>query len=222
MKKILVFDIESEKARFRTQHYENITHIIPPRATIAGTIAGMMGFPSYLYPQDGKVPYEKRFHSDKCNIAVEILSDVEKFIEAGNECLRAKKGNLVSYRIYFHHIEMEVMDELKECLETKNFVYQPSMGLQIFKAFVRYVGEFDIEKVLTDDFVHISTAVGQSNIKDIHLVTGNVALTGNMVRDYDENHDPLSVEDYRLFDGVEVDLKDRTYYKTMGKNIVFM
>lgn len=221
MSKILIFDIEAEKARFKKEKTNNTTHRMPPRTTAAGIVAGMMGLPSYNYPRSGEVPFEERFCSDKCNIAVELMNEVEFFTDHENECLKSKAGNLITYRIYFQHEDKEIMEKLKERLETKNFVYQPSMGLRVFKAIIRYVGEFDCEEVTTDDFVKISTAIRQSDFARLKMMEGKADLEHKMVRDYDANHKPISSDTY-LLSTLPLRLKSKTHYRIGDKNIVFM
>lgn len=181
--KLLIFDIKGHMAHFR-KFYTNsssLSYFFPPRTTITGLIAGLLGRERNKY-------YEE-FSSEKCKIAVSIRVPIRKIMQTVNYVRTKSLGELnlsgghtqvpleialpssnfneIVYRIYFYH-SGETFDKFKEILKKGKFVYSPYLGISEFIAeteFVDFIEKDKIEK-LSDSSkpVEIATVV---NIKQI-------------------------------------------------------
>lgn len=83
-KKVLIFDIKGPFAHFR-KYYTNsssLSYIFPPRTVVTGLIAGLLGYPNERAKSD-KTYYEK-FNSDKCKVAVSLLTRIKKLMQTVN------------------------------------------------------------------------------------------------------------------------------------------
>jgi len=165
---LLSFDICGKFAHFR-KFYSNssaLTHFIPPRTTINGIIAGILGIE--------KDSYYEAFSLEDCNIGVRLLGKVKKTIQKlkylkivhpndlngsyldpnqkvhiANTMVPFEflspinlmlKNNFVSYRIYYQcktERNRKFFERLKEQLDNKKECYFPvSMGTANFTAFI--------------------------------------------------------------------------------------
>lgn len=144
---LLVFDISGRMAHFRKIYSTStsLSYFFPPRTTISGIVASILGFERDYY-------YDK-FLPDKCRIAVSILSRLKKVVQPVNylnldeiseTTLRGlKKGDsrvptsiefimsespseLVTYRVFFYHEDL--MGKLEEKLKQRKFAYPPYLG----------------------------------------------------------------------------------------------
>jgi len=134
--KILSFRLQGKMAHFR-RYYSNssaLSYTIPPRTTVAGMVAGLLG-----YPRDS---YYDTFSLDCCRIALMNGSPVKKqmqkmnllLIESPND-LNGSKGfpsqtptelvipqdirrGFLDYRIWFSHDDPRIMEELEHLLKT--------------------------------------------------------------------------------------------------------
>lgn len=145
--KILSFYLKGKMAHFR-RYYSNssaLTYSIPPRTTIAGIIAGLLGWERDTY-------YEL-FSLQNCRIAVAPITPIKKCVhklnllkvESINE-LNGSSGfhtqtatefifpfNLrngwISYQVWFYHQDPDIMQQLDNLLARHNR-YAPVYGTQ--------------------------------------------------------------------------------------------
>ncbi len=129
---VLSFDISGKFAHFRKFHGNNtaFSYSIPPRTTIAGMIAALLGREKDSYYLD--------FANDNLKVGIRVLSDLRKSFHRlnylkieGTDDFRGKKGrvqtpfeivtardlnkDLVRYRIFIAAGENpDVFDEIKE------------------------------------------------------------------------------------------------------------
>jgi len=190
--KLLIFDIKGPMAHFR-KFYTNsssLSYTFPPRTTITGLIAGMMG--------RERDSYYEEFNSEKCKIAVSIRSPVRKIMQTLNYVQTKKdKGGIkavnlgaghtqipleivlplkdneqLNYRIYFYHAEL--FDELRKILEAEKFVYPPYLGMSEFIAEIRFIDsiEQDEIKVLSNPSqpLEIVTPINAKQIQEEGLI----------------------------------------------------
>jgi len=187
--KLLIFDIKGPMAHFR-KFYTNsssLSYTFPPRTTITGIIAGMLG--------RARDSYYGEFSCEKCKIGVSIRTPVRKVIQTVNYVrtkslgeLNLSKGrtqipleivlpsedaDMVKYRIYFYHAE-EIFYIFREILEKGKSVYPPYLGISEFIAeveFVDFIGQDKIIKV--SDFsipVEIATVINVEQIPKGSLI----------------------------------------------------
>lgn len=194
--KLLIFDIKGSMAHFR-KFYTNsssLSYTFPPRTTIIGLIAGILGIE--------RDEYYEEFGSEKCRIAVSIKTPVRKIMQTVNYVQTKKdKGGIkavnlsarhtqipleiilplksfdqIRYRVYIYH-NGEIFNKFKEILETGKFVYPPYLGISEFIAEIKFVdfikkGEnHEIEKLSNPfDPVEIVTVVNAKQISKGGLI----------------------------------------------------
>jgi CRISPR-associated protein Cas5h len=155
---ILSLDIEGKFAHFRKFHGNNtaMSYSIPPRTTIIGILAAILGEPKDSY-------YEKYSHKD-LKIGVRVLSDLKKSFHRLNylkitgsgdfggkngriqtpfEVVTAHdlKAGMVKYRFYISAGEEEgVYERLKKALGNKERLFNLSLGIASFSAFISKFG----------------------------------------------------------------------------------
>lgn len=181
--KLLIFDIKGPAAHFR-KFYTNsssLSYTFPPRTTITGLIAGMLG--------REKDNYYEEFSSEKCKIAVSIRTPVRKIMQTVNYIRTKSLGELnlseghtqipleivlpsgnfdvLKYRIYFYH-NGKTFYELKEFLNSGKFFYPPYLGISEFIAEIKFIDFIEKDKIekISDSSVPIEI-VTVVNVKQI-------------------------------------------------------
>jgi len=162
--KLLIFDIQGPVAHFR-KFYTNsssLSYTFPPRTTITGLIAGMLGKERDSYYED--------FGSEQCKIAISVRAPSRKIMQTVNYVRTKSLGELnlsaghtqipleivlplknfekLKYRIYFYHSGDKVLYELKEKLESNKSVYPPYLGISEFIAEVKFVDLIQGKQIL--------------------------------------------------------------------------
>lgn len=133
--KILSFRLQGKMAHFR-RYYSNssaLSYSVPPRTTVAGMVAGLLG-----YPRDS---YYDIFSLDHCRIALMNGSPVKKLMQKMNLLMIKSPNDLngsqefhsqtptelvipqdirrgfLDYRIWFSHDDPGIMKELEQLLK---------------------------------------------------------------------------------------------------------
>ncbi|NLL21824.1 MAG: CRISPR-associated protein Cas5 [Firmicutes bacterium] len=146
--KILSFYLKGKMAHFR-RYYSNssaLTYSIPPRTTITGIIAGLLGWERDTY-------YEL-FSLQNCCIAVAPITPIKKCVHKLNllkvESLNELNGssgfhtqtatefifpfNLrngwICYQVWFYHQDPDIMQQLDNLLARYYNIYSPVYGTQ--------------------------------------------------------------------------------------------
>lgn len=167
--KILIFDLEGPMAHFR-KYYTNsssLSYLFPPRTVVVGLIAGLLGLPSEKHRRSEKETYYEQFSSEKCLIAVSLRTKIRRMMQTVNyikttslseldgsagstqiplEILLPETDRELTYRIYFHHVDDNIYNELKWRLHKQKFAYPPYLGLTEFLASIKYIDEGSISK----------------------------------------------------------------------------
>jgi len=187
---LLIFDIKGKMAHFR-KFYTNassLSYDFPPRTTITGLIAGLLGRQRDTY-------YEE-FSSDRCRIALSIQTPTRKIMQTVNYMKVESLGDLnasggpdqtpleillplrftseIKYRIFFHHSDREgIMKDLREVLISDKPIYPPYLGLSEFIGetnFVDYAEGNKIEFHESEQAIEVTTVVNIERIKNKGLV----------------------------------------------------
>lgn len=146
--KIISFHLRGKMAHFR-RFYSNSTSLsytIPPRTTIAGIAAGLLGRERDDYYQD--------FSLDKCRIAVSSRTPIKKCMQKLNllkvESINDLNGSaeyhsqtatelilplnirtgIIDYQIWLHHLDEGIMSQLEEILVADSPGYK-SLGISV-------------------------------------------------------------------------------------------
>ncbi|OPJ62163.1 type I-B CRISPR-associated protein Cas5b [Clostridium oryzae] len=245
---VLVFDIRGKFAHFR-KYYTNsssLTYSIPPRTTICGIIATVLG-----YERDS---YYETFSSDNCKIAIKKCGATRKMLHTVNymfaknskevvdpkkhtqipfEILTGDRG--VIYRIYFSHQNENIMQELERRLKEKKYYFAPYMGAASFNCSIEYIGSSAAEIFTSKTAASIATAVDSRYIVEggIDVYNSEINLMREkMPRDFMQDRYIKSINSYIFEDeGKTIKMKlSADIYKVKyeadcsahEENIVFM
>ena len=143
--KLILFDLAGPMAHFR-RFYSNsssLSYSFPPRTTICGLIAGILGMP--------RDSYYECFSTKRCGIGVSLRTPVRKIVQTVNyvrtkglpevdansghtqvplELVQPVVGNKkLTYRIYFWHEDDRLMEKLWRQLRERRFIYPPYLGI---------------------------------------------------------------------------------------------
>ena len=152
---LVIFDIMGSYAMFR-KFYTNsssLSYPFPPRSSVAGLIAGLMG-----YERDS---YSDEFSIEKCKIAVSVRTPVRSVMQTVNYVMtKAPKEfdgsaggtqipiewiyptvgkTKLHYRIYVTHENTDWVNRLSKILEKEEWIYPPYLGLTECIAEVKHV-----------------------------------------------------------------------------------
>ncbi len=171
-KKVLIFDVWGNYAHFRRFYTTTspLTFPFPPRTTLCGLVGAIIG----LEKENNE--YLKHFTLDKASIGLRLLNPVKKMMIAENLIhTKNAKGpgmNLIKertqigfeflkdpkFRIYFHHADENIYEQLKENLLNHKSTYTPCLGLSENIANFMFVGEFKVRSVENDgEYVKINS-----------------------------------------------------------------
>jgi len=181
--KCLSFTIEGPFAHFRKIETSStrLTYVIPPRTTVNGITAAILGLDSNSY-------YET-FSLTNSAIAISLTSPIREYSLGINHLGTSKKDlrvlgksahrlkmtvtrektktqrinhNVlrdVSYRIDIWISNKQLYTELKEKLQAGKSHYTPTLGLSEFIATVTYHGEFEPKKINSNSETEIESAI---------------------------------------------------------------
>lgn len=191
--KVLSFYLKAKMAHFR-RFYSNsssLTYSIPPRTTISGIIAGLMG-----YKRDS---YYEIFSGDNCGITVAPRSQIKKLVQTMNLLKIENRNELngssgfhtrtatemimpydirtqsVSYQVWFNHHDDSIMAEMRKMLcSCQPAYYSKGISMALGTAYnlgwIEYVGEFE-GKVLNGGNIHaqLVSAIPQKIVEKIEI-----------------------------------------------------
>lgn len=148
--KVISFHLKGKMAHFR-KFYSNssaLSYFIPPRTTVCGMIAGLMGIERDEYYED--------FSLDKCKIAIASCRPIKKTmqkmnylkVESPTKDLNGSqeyhsqtpmelvipqniRNSYVDYKIWIYHTEKNIMDEIEKIFLGKQIDYYTSLGTSI-------------------------------------------------------------------------------------------
>ncbi len=189
---ILTFDIVGKFAHFR-KYYSNSTALsftLPPRTTVMGILAGMLGKEKDSYYED--------FSSDKLRITVSLLASVKKSFHRlnylkveGEKDFRGghKDGHVqtpfevvspidirkgvLKYRVSLSYFEngKDVFRQIKEKITQRDFHYSLSLGTAFFGATIVnphfYSDDKISEKYSEDELVEFDSSVDSQKVSSI-------------------------------------------------------
>lgn len=246
-KEILIFDIKGYAAHFR-KFYTNsssLSYSVPPRTTISGIIAAILGLKRDTYYDD--------LNAENVDIAIRKNNKTRKLLQSVNymkitsnkhfefpenhtqipfEIILGEEG-CISYRIYFSTHNQEIMNELEKRLQKKKYYYSPSLGSLPFNCSIDYIGKVEGE-VKEDKETFISSVIPASKIADRGIKIEDIdeeeviIVKERMCRDFKKQREIKSVESY-IYDEnankLPVKLKNnyiRLKYSDIEENILFM
>lgn len=174
MDRLLIFDLKGPIAHFRKFYTSSssLSYSFPPRTTLTGLIAGILG--------RERDSYYEEFGCNNCKVGLSIRKPIRKIMQTVNY-LRTKEGDGYStfegvferfikkqttkyptpielvvplkltseviYRIYFYHKNDVVMNELCSMLKNKRIKYPIFLGLSEFLADKEFIAEVPVHNV---------------------------------------------------------------------------
>lgn len=194
--KVISFHLKGKMAHFR-KFYSNssaLSYFIPPRTTICGILAGLLGLERDSYYED--------FLIDNCKIAIASCAPLKKTMQKLNylkiESINDLNGSqeyhsqsslelvipqnirsgFVDYKIWVHHKDDEIMNEIEKNLGHTNSVFYKSKGvcMALGSAFnlgwLEFDGVFETKEIkyMSEEIISSSIPVEKINeIKIEHL-----------------------------------------------------
>jgi CRISPR-associated protein Cas5h len=185
---VLSFDIEGKFAHFRKFHGNNtaMSYTIPPRTTIIGILAAIMG--------EEKDSYYEEYRTENLLIGIRVLSNLKKSFHRlnllmikGKDDFRGGKGRIqtpfevvtgsdlkkdsVKYRFYLMPgINISLYKGLKAKLLDNERHFNLSLGIAGFSAFISNIRELKAEKrSANEDFIEMHSACNSDQIKEIEF-----------------------------------------------------
>ena len=160
---LIMFDLTGAQAMFR-KFYTNsssLSYPFPPRTTLAGLIAGLIGYERDTYGDDLAL--------GRCSIALSMRVPVRHVMQTVNYVLTQSKGTVwtknsagfdgseggiqtpveficpalphtqLRYRVYVTHRETTWLANLEQVLKSETWTYPPYLGISECLAQVQYV-----------------------------------------------------------------------------------
>lgn len=195
--KIIAFDISGKMAHFRKYYANNtaLSYTIPPRTTLMGLLAAMLGRERDSYYSD--------LASDRLRIGVRVLSPVKKTFHRLNYLSLKSTGDLlkdnlgdftgaggriqtpfeivsghdlqtdfVQYRVYLaaNTEGSEIFEELEKVLTSRQTIYNLTLGVANFSASMGQVLRGEAQLIEPNDsFIPFHSAVPSSVIKSFFM-----------------------------------------------------
>lgn len=226
---VLSFDLSGKFAHFRKFHANNtaLSYSIPPRTTIIGIIAGIMG-------RDKNTYYEE-FSSDNMRIGIQIVSHIRKSFHRlnylmikGKDDFTGKNGRVqtpfevitgnsiiegkVVYRVFVSDQEdskFKNTDNLKELLLNQKGTFNISLGPANFNGSIENVRFW--KKVnsihVTNEFVDIHSACNSEDVSELEFID-DAAFKYNFVEE------ELLPADFKANNDRELKAMNRILYST--------
>jgi len=189
---LLIFDLVGYMAHFR-KFYTNsssLSYAFPPRTTIVGLIAGILG-----YERDS---YYKIFSTEYCKVALSIRKPVRKIMQTINYLMtkhiidfNGSSGHTqvpvefvlplypskeLKYRIYFWHKNKQLMEELRSLLEKESYIYPPYLGITECMGKTYLIGAYSKTLLELKDNqngeVELSTVIPIKKLENISITQG--------------------------------------------------
>lgn len=155
MNPLVIFDLTGPYAMFR-KFYTNsssLSYPFPPRSTLSGLIAGLMGYERDTYNED--------FQPSKCKIALSVRTPTRRVMQTVNYLMTKQASGFdgseggtqipiewiypavpyesLQYRVYATHDDSDWLNRLDLLIRTETWVYPPYLGLTECLAQVRHI-----------------------------------------------------------------------------------
>lgn len=233
----LVFDLKGDYAHFKKVYttVSQLTYGIPPRTTLSGLIAAIIGLP--------RDSYYNLFSEEKSKIAVSIRTPIKKqkinlnLLKTKDETLgivdlskrRPSRIEHIQvpfemvknpeYRVYVWLKEKEAFEKLEKNLSSHHTVYTPYLGITELIAHFEYQGKFrfehrtgdtEVESVVRKDAVKIQVEERKRYVRE--------RVPGFM---YEDRTPKQYIDVVYESQGKKILIKDSEYCEINGHNVVF-
>ncbi len=219
--KLVVFDAKCFFAHFR-KHFSttsSLSYSFPPRTTIVGMLAAMLG-----YDRDAYYPI---FSSERCRVALQVKTPVRRLTHTINYLMTDKPLTLrklrgienraqvhvemlvsdnreprqLAYRIFFNHEDEGLLKKVAEMLQRRKFAYPPSLGKANNLAELDHVDFVDAEVSRPGGEVEVQTVVPRSVLEKVIPQPGRRIYIEELVpADFTEDRKLKRIESY-IYEG---------------------
>lgn len=193
MNEVMIFHLKGKMAHFR-RYYSNssaLSYTIPPRTTICGILAGLLGMERDSYYED--------FSLEKCDLAVGLTFPVRKVVQKMNLLMVKKSNDLngsqpnhsqcptellmpenirtgdIGYKIWLRHSDEGIMKKLRANMETGGNCYK-SLGISVALGsaqnlgWIEYGGMFKASDHMDfDGYREIDSVIPMEKLIDIEI-----------------------------------------------------
>jgi len=229
--KILVFDIIGPMAHFRNiqTNSSSISYSFPPPTTSIGIIASILGYKRDTYYDD--LAPENIFFS------LSILTKFRKIIQTINYRFYEEPGYTqipveiivpkneddfyLNYRVYFSIKDLEIYRKLLQRLMKNSSYYPIYMGISEFIAHIRYIGEFEIQKINEKiDTIQIGSVINGIELENMEIPSNGSFFVEIMRRSFKANRIPTKLMKIIYTDAKEIELNNtpETIYRVKMLN----
>ncbi len=189
--RVLSFSLFGDYGHFKTRYTtsSSVTHLVPPRHTIAGILGAIMGLErdevaNIFHPEISKIGLTINQNISTLRVAIKQLK-IKSRGPITVTTAKIKKGyydgftqieehNIIPfqllrnphYTIYFSHNDGEVYNKLAELLKRHECIYPPSFGMAQFLADFKWNGEYSAE-IINDSGVYATRSVAPLESFDI-------------------------------------------------------
>ena len=238
--KLIVFDVCGYIAHFRKffSSVTSLSYVFPPRTAIIGLISAIMGF-----ERDG---YYELFSDEKCKIALQILTPVRRLPQKLNYLMTKKisvkhlRGltvhaqptvelvmregtnlDIICYRIFFNHIDKNILNSLEKNLRDKKYFYPPALGSLNNLAEVNYIGTLDAKLIIEGDKeISISTVIPTKVVRELAFMEDRkIFLEENVPADFTINRSISRTENY-IYEGNGKQIKCKVNCEVFRINVM--
>lgn len=190
--KVLSLRLQGKMAHFR-RYYSNssaLSYSVPPRTTIIGILAGLLGY--------GRDSYYEQFNLDQCQIAVANAAPIKKSVQKLN-LLMIKNFNdvngyqdnhsqsatelvlpqnirtgILDYRIWIHHQDQAIMEQLERIAVPGAYEYYTqgislALGSAWNLGWVKYDGIYEGKEFIPKSTEPISSVIPARLLQDIFV-----------------------------------------------------
>ncbi|MGI6414014.1 MAG: CRISPR-associated protein Cas5 [Syntrophomonadaceae bacterium] len=193
---VLAFHLCGKMAHFR-KYYSNssaLSYWVPPRTTIIGILAGLLGMERDSY-------YES-FSLEECQIGLALCSPLKKTMQKMN-LLMVKSSNdlngsadyhsqtatefvipwdlvngFLDYKVWVHHENKAIHNALLKILSPKNEHYYQSKGIALALGSAQNLGWIETEQIYhgeplrdAEEKLHISSIVAAKDLTHLEVAT---------------------------------------------------
>ncbi|KXG09893.1 hypothetical protein AT864_01852 [Anoxybacillus sp. P3H1B] len=213
---ILIFDLIGKMGHFRKMdtNSSSLSYFFPPRTTIVGLIAGILGI-----ERDG---YYEPFSFDQCQVGLSVRTPVRKMIQTVNYMLVTSKGHLnnsaghtqiplefvlprkeemaLRYRVYFSHKDPVIYEDVKKRVQSNRYIYPPYLGLSELLGQLEWIAEAEGVQNESDGLIPIHSVARISDLRErsLQLSTDTRFVKEFMTRHFTKERAILETDYYLL------------------------
>lgn len=190
---VVIFHLKGKMGHFR-RYYSNssaLTYTIPPRTTLAGIMAGLLGYERDTYYED--------FSLEQCHIAVASCQPLKKImqklnllmIKSANDLNGSKEhhsqtatellipqdicNGYIDYKVWFSHNNPEIMNKLKKLIGNNDGSYL-SKGIALALGSAQNLGWIEFENTCNGIFIDEESCISIDSVIPTNKI-GELSLT---------------------------------------------